>query len=129
MKLSFPREMSEKDQNQLSREREGLQDLRRRKLKLTPRLEAGTGFLAQELGAEFGNLEGLMVSAQIVSSEMEDLQKWKMQGGKLPEQRRLGPMRRLGRWMTRSLRTKGQAKKKLEMSFRHFFLGNLKTVS
>ena len=118
--------MSEKDQNQLSREREGLQDLRRRKLKLTPRLEAGTGFLAQELGAEFGNLEGLMVSAQIVSSEMEDLQKWKMQGGKLPEQRSLGPMRRrcLG-----SLRRKGQAKKKLEMRFRHFFLGNLKTVS
>ena len=102
--------MSEKDQNQLSREREGLQDWRRRKLKLTPRLEAGTGFLAQELGAEFGNLEGLMVSAQIVSSEMEDLQKWKMQGEKLPEQRSLGPMRRrcLGRWMTR--RRKGQAK-------------------
>ena len=120
--------MSEKDQNQLSREREGLQDWRRRKLKLTPRLEAGTGFLAQELGAEFGNLEGLMVSAQIVSSEMEDLQKWKMQGGKLLEERSLG-RRRLGRWMTRSLRTKGQAKKKLEMRFRHFFLGNLKTVS
>ena len=120
--------MSEKDQNQLSWEREGLQDWRRRKLKLTQRLEAGTGFLAQELGAEFGNLEGLMVSAQIVSSEMEDLQKWKMQGGKLPEQRRLGPVRSLGRWMTRSLRTKGQAKKKLEMRFRHFFLGNLKTV-
>ena len=123
--------MSEKDQNQLSWEREGLQDWRRRKLKLTPRLEDGTGFLAQELGAEFGNLEGLMVSAQIVSSEMEDLQKWKMQGEKLPEQRSLGPMRRrcLGRWMTRSLRRKGQAKKRLEMSFHHFFLGNLKTVS
>ena len=113
--------MSEKDQNQLPREREGLQDWRRRKLKLTLRLEAGTGFLAQELGAEFGNLGWLMVSAQIVSSEMEDLQKWKMQGGKLLEERSLG-RRRLGRW-------KGQAKKKLEMSFRHFFSGNLKTVS
>ena len=44
------------------------------------KLEAGTGVLALDFGAELGDL-GMMFVAQIAGLEMEDLQNWKTEEG------------------------------------------------